>query len=363
MISDSSDIALETGPRGRRLCWMVLDRLHPESDSSPFWRALLNDDSDEMLNVLNTSRPAIDLNALSDPQSEELLLNCVADSVDSARYWQDPDDGDMALADPRLATALAPIAARVAAAAGAVWWSEPMHPSSQVFVDRREVGDAPPSFQGAHVVLSVWRDQVTGPGKRHKGQWMGGPWWSTPVWSILASDMARYGETLPLLARTTRSRPNLGAVELLLEEDRVGAPAALCWPVRAQDQVRVFEIDRPDNWLQLVERYGIDVTGKRMVQWSAATGLERRWVIPDWSSVAEDYDAVHLTLNGYLTTSGRALGLDSDSATFLAGWNPDESYWLSDVLELNGSPVLWVSQEHGRAREWRPAHEVPRNAS
>jgi hypothetical protein len=170
-------------------------------------------------------------------------------------------------------------------------------------------------------------------------------------------DIKRYGEPLPRVAGTTRSRPGLGAVELLLEEDSFGALAALCWPVRARMPVRVFEIDSPVHWMELVERYGVDVTGKRIAHWSLATGLDRRWVIPDWLAVAEDYEVVHLTVNGYLTTSGRALAVDTGSSTFLAGWNPDMSYWLSDVLKSAGSPTLWVSEKHHPERRWRLADE------
>ena len=347
---------LDKGPRGRRLCWTVLDRLHPDPVSSPFWRAIFQPEPDSLLRVLEEFLPAIDFAALADPANEEQLLECVADSVDEARYWQEPDEMDVALADPRLSAALAPVAARIAASPAATWWSAGLDPSRQVFVDKREGSvKAAPAFQGARAVLEVWRDQVTGPGTRHRGQWVGGPWWSTPQWSILARDLERYGQHPPVVAATTRSRPGLGAVGLLLEEDTHEAPMALCWPVRPSGSVRVFEIDGADKWMELVSTYGIDVTGKRIAHWSIATGLDRRWIIPDWSAAASDYDAVHLTLNGYLATSGRALSMDTESATFLAGWSPDVSFWLSDVLEVVGPPQSWTAQESNPARRWRPA--------
>ncbi len=309
-----------------------------------------------MVRVLEESLPAVDFVALSDPVNEELLLECVAASVDEARYWQEPDEMDVALADPRLSAALAPVAARIAASPAATWWSAGLDPSRQVFVDKREGSvKAAPAFQGARAVLEVWRDQATGPGTRHRGQWVGGPWWSTPHRSMLAKDLERYGQHPPVVAATTRSRPGLGAVGLLLEEDTHEAPMALCWPVRPSGSVRVFEIDGADKWMELVSTYGIDVTGKRIAHWSIATGLDRRWVIPDWSAVASDYDAVHLTVNGYLTTSGRALSMGTESATFVAGWSPDVSFWLSDALEVVGPPQSWAARERHPARRWRPA--------
>ncbi|KJF23547.1 hypothetical protein R4P64_23655 [Rhodococcus sp. IEGM 1366] len=36
--------------------------------------------------------------------------------------------------------------------------------------------------------------------------------------------------------------------------------------------------------------------------WFDTTGTHCNWLIPDWAAVAEDYDAAHLSLHGYLTT-------------------------------------------------------------
>jgi len=95
MTTDSDDRGPAKGPRGRRLSWSVLDRLYPESGSSPFWRAGLDPDPEKLLRVLEVSLPAVDLAVLSDPAHEELLLESIADAVDSARYWQEPDDLDL----------------------------------------------------------------------------------------------------------------------------------------------------------------------------------------------------------------------------------------------------------------------------
>ena len=79
------------------------------------------------------------------------------------------------------------------------------------------------------------------------------------------------------------------------------------------------------------------------------TGWAGPWTIPDFAAVAADYDAIHLTVGGYLTTAGRALVLGDDGAagarTMLAGWNPDETYWLADVLTSAGPPERWVNPD------------------
>ncbi len=63
------------------------------------------------------------------------------------------------------------------------------------------------------------------------------------------------------------------------------------------------------------------------------TGRAGTWLIPDWSAVAADWDAVHVSVAGYLTTATRALPVaDGTAATMLAGWNPDQTWWLTDIL-------------------------------
>ncbi len=53
-------------------------------------------------------------------------------------------------------------------------------------------------------------------------------------------------------------------------------------------------------------------------------------MLPDWSRVAADVEAVHLTMAGYLTTAGRAVSVTDGMSTALAGWAPDATVWLGD---------------------------------
>ena len=67
---------------------------------------------------------------------------------------------------------------------------------------------------------------------------------------------------------------------------------------------------------------------------------------------------MHLSVIGYLTTAVRAFAIDStlgdDVRTVLAGWNPDESFWLADALERDGEPVTWLRLDV-RLVTWTPA--------
>jgi hypothetical protein len=66
--------------------------------------------------------------------------------------------------------------------------------------------------------------------------------------------------------------------------------------------------------------------------------------------VADVWDGVHLTVAGYLTTAGRALDVEEQYATVLAGWDPDATYWLADVLRPAGPATRWVRDADG---EWQ----------
>ena len=103
----------------------------------------------------------------------------------------------------------------------------------------------------------------------------------------------------------------------------------------------------------------MDVTPARRHDWYRTTGHVGTWFIPDWSAVAEEWDAVHLSVAAYLTIATRALPLArSGAATMLAGWNSDQTWWLTDILGAGaGPPTAWHNEEPGGPDpSW---HQVP----
>jgi hypothetical protein len=52
--------------------------------------------------------------------------------------------------------------------------------------------------------------------------------------------------------------------------------------------------------------------------------------MPDWAGVMNSWDGIHISLLGYLSAAYRKADVDG-SAVYLAGWNPDETAWLSEV--------------------------------
>ncbi|WP_072803550.1 hypothetical protein [Rhodococcoides yunnanense] len=271
----------------------------------------------------------IDVRSVAD-LSELDLLGALSFAVDWARYWQPPDEEDEMFARADVVAALRPVARAVLASANTRWWSDPLDFVHQHFVVHPYSSDGWPDstarLLSAPVGLDQWRThalemeaQFRGYREERRDRRIGGEWWSIPSPSGALA--------------TSRSRPNLGSVELLLEEDSSGCGVARVWPVRVLDTPRVYEITGPADWANLVDSYPLAVPESRRSVWFDTTGEYRDWFIPDWSAVARDHDAVHLSLIGYLTTPGIAIPLSSNAgATVLAGWDPDATWWLSKVF-------------------------------
>jgi hypothetical protein len=288
----------------------------------------------ELITALHAVDPT-DVYTWSDPLS---LLEPMDEAVTNAMYWQQPHDQDIVLDDPDVIAALRPVADALADAPATAWWHAPLDLSTLRYTSRTDDDEpTPPSLTGAPEQLTGWRAQTLADEARSAIDRPADPaanvsarWWSTPAPTTLPS--------------TTQALPGLGSIQLAWEEDSFGQPNASIWSLEAMTAPAVWEIDGPDAWTRLVERYPLDVTHSRRHDWYRATGRDGRWLIPDWAAVAADYDAVHVSVAAYLTTATRALSLnDASAATMLAGWNPDQTWWLTDTLALaTPNPQPWI---------------------
>jgi hypothetical protein len=272
------------------------------------------------------------LPAASDDRSISLAL---AISVDNARYWQPPDGEDLLAATPELYSPIARVATDVLGAPETTWWTDSACLPEQWVVNfANETSESRIDSGSATEILARWhdtqveeeaaarRDRPTDP----TASW-GSTWWSKPP---------------SALTRTTRSLGNRGPVGLWLVEDAFESERASAEHVRVAPDARIYEIDSPDAWAELCRRYPLKATASRRHDWYRATGRNGHWVIPDWTLVARDFDAVHLSVAGYLTTAGCAVPVDDDVASVLAGWDPDQTYWLSDIPHLAETRQSWV---------------------
>lgn len=275
---------------------------------------------------------------------EVKVLELFATAVDSARYWQEPDEIDVLLTNRELSELLRPVEEALRSNPISNWLAEDIALGKQVYVDWSAVGSAPPVLSGTATILQRWTETAD-----HLGGW-----WSPPLWAPTLDEASRMAKPRPMLTKTSRGSASLGAIGLLLEEDNFGTPGATCRPVTPTARPRVFEIASAERWRELVERHPIDVT-KGHTAWSLASGRSGQWLLPDWSRIAEEFDVIHLPAARYLALSGVPIELGSSAASLIAGWNPDESFWLNDVLVVDGPPTEWEADSSNPPRGWHPA--------
>jgi hypothetical protein len=356
------DVLLE-GPRGRRLCLelameldqdirtavfrqgydldpgrgisrVVLTAVSPDDAGAPESHAASG--TGESGPVPPADRLAAALSTLDSSGVTDARIQLALErSVDSARYWQPPDGEDVLASRPAVRAALLPLAGQVLNAPGTQWW-EADRGVEQWAIDWRPAADPAP-------LPANLRQEVTNWGRHERAEEakaaqdrpsdphapVSGWWWSVPQG----------------LLRTVGRLP----AGLNLVEDSLGWVEATAIPVRGAG--RTVEIRTPEDWTELCRRFPLEVTASRRHDWFNTTGRNGRWVIPDWELVAAEWDAVHLTVMGYLRGAGRALPVGAHAATVIAGWEPGSTLWLTDgAREREGPRQAW--RRDGQGERW-----------
>ena len=96
-------------------------------------------------------------------------------------------------------------------------------------------------------------------------------------------------------------------------------------PVRIAAGARILEVNTGDDWCGLVSAYGVP-SPVLTYDWGVR-GSEDPW-LPDWERVARDFDAVHVSISGFLRAAYRPIHLNGSAWTVLAGWHPGSTVWL-----------------------------------
>lgn len=280
----------------------------------------------------------------------ELLRDCLADTVHSARYWQEADGSDVLAATVEMQAPLRRIAEHIAVSAHAAWWGEPVAERSQSQV---EWVDAPPHEIMADPMASLRKvqDQIIEEelvAKRERpsdvtANWSG-TWWSRAPWE---------------LPSTTRTLFDGSPAGLWFVEDSLGWEHADTRRLGIPAGLRVFEIDTAAAWADLCARFPIEVTAQKRHDWYRTTGRDGAWVMSDWAKVAEHYDAVHLQVQAYLSAAGTAIPVDEQAATVIAGWDPDQTFWFTPNVRYIDDPVRWVLEENGERSDWVKQENQP----
>lgn len=346
-------VVLLAGPRGRRLCLEFVRRQHDDTQEAVqlgeaiFYaaydldpdrgtsRVLFGQVGDQYSPPNHSPEDVARLLAvvpLAEPDARAVLLTLAA-AVENARYWQEPDGEDVLAGSPGLRASLARVANLVADSPHSDWWATPLDGTAQWVVEFEETAAGAGTTRTASETLNQWhaaqvseeiaaqRDRPADP----RAAWSG-TWWSKPPTG---------------LTRTTRALNGGGPAGLWLVEDSMGWDKATVHRVKVPHDARVYEIDSPEAWADLCRLYPLEVTASRRHDWYRATGRTGRWVVPDWARVGEVFDAVHLTVTGYLTTAGLAVTVEDNLMTVLAGWDPDQTYWLTEVIKDEPAQQTW----------------------
>lgn len=331
---------LVAAPRGRSLC-LATAELIDESIAAAWMEAGFRPEDRTKIDELVRTLEGLQLDGVrgwTDPLS---LVGPVSHAVDFAMGWQEPEAEDVVAADPAVIAALLPIATAVLASPAAAWWQTPVDLDTLRYTSRYDGNHParPPRLDGTAGLVADWRrSAVIG---NHRDQLelpadptapYSGVWWSSPSGN----------NPIPT---STRALAGLGSIKLIWEEDSFDQSDALVWPLALTSPARVYEIDGPDAWSELVARYPLDVSASRRHDWYRATGRDGGWQVPDYVAVAADWDAIHLTAAGYLSTVLRALPAGDGYATVLAGWDPDQTWWLADLLQIVGPAEHWHQVE------------------
>ena len=127
-------------------------------------------------------------------------------------------------------------------------------------------------------------------------------------------------------------------------------PVSRCWlPVRPE--AKIFEIHRPEDWARLVSEHpregpthsdwelpGLNQHHSDIAALEAVPGQSgvrtsvRRNLAPDWRSIASQYDGVHLSWAGFITSEGYISDLPGGDVTMLRYWFSERTLWLADVF-------------------------------
>ena len=150
---DTEDLL--AGPRGRRLCWSLVD-----PGDHPGWDRVQDAAGAGDLTGLSGELAACvaqtDLASIAAETDETELLAAVGASVDAAMYWQEPDGEDLALASQAVREALLPVARAVTAAPAARWWPAPAPRQRQQYVEWIDDYDHSPVLTGTAAELADW---------------------------------------------------------------------------------------------------------------------------------------------------------------------------------------------------------------
>lgn len=288
------------------------------------------------------------------------LAEAVAQSVGAARGWQPPTGTDVLLARPEMRPGLERIAEVLAASALTAWWASPVDLADQWLAHDQDIPGPPERWDTptpARTLLENWAE--VNAASEEAGEellWGTAPFAFDDAGNGFASTYGTFQhdgrgghQELSPLASGTPTR-------FVWQEDE-GPHGEELWAAafEAPPGARVYEIRGEADWVGLCQRFPFNVSRSYGPYGREALYLDdsprsEHWVTPDWRRVAEEFDAVHLSVIGYLACATRPIEVPGHGVSGLAAWDPGETIWLCDTPQSRD-----LSLERGTLRRWDDA--------
>lgn len=213
----------------------------------------------------------------------------------------------------------------------------------------------------AEAIAERFYNELHAPLDRATQQWwsVGDRWDETriPLFQDFTTDTfgAYSGEFTTAGMWTSTDPPPEAAGQMVGAWELETGPVSRCW-MPVLPEARVFEIHRPQDWAQLVAAHprqarphpGWELPGTNqhhsdlaplldVPEQRAARATVDSHLVPDWESVASEYDGIHLSWAGFITSEGCITDLDNGGVVMLRYWFSERTLWLADIF---GQPSM-----------------------
>jgi hypothetical protein len=212
-------------------------------------------------------------------------------AVENMEVW-DLEHADTVARSLANAEQLSTLAHSILAYPGTSWWFESVDLDHQVWI----------SHQGQPPDPADWQRPGSPPGH----------------WERYAQKPRSYQVTSTL---------HSGDSSLLVAYDEgvgdfIGQFPLQCWGLQISPNIRVYEVHNPKDWHELCLRYP--------AQGQYDSGQAGEWLVPDWGAASADWDGVHLSLGGLLTTEQVRYGSPPEMS-WLHFWHTEQTFWLGGL--------------------------------
>jgi hypothetical protein len=220
------------------------------------------------------------------------------------------------------------------------WWGDVDHGAQRWISQRNDEGL---SNRELSDLFMINRNEKTDPHLRDPEFYT---WWVTPGGDRISdTTLGPVGSAL--------------AVKLVCNDDwTIDRANVQVWKVAIPTNAEIYEVHSPQDWVHLVERFPKLRTYPDLANWLRWTGCSGPWLVPDWKAVAEQFDGVHVSIGGHLSTAYTAWPV-GDHFTILSGWHPDSTFWIGRSPHVVGERL--DTGEEYRPPIWERSSYLPRN--